>query len=243
MKLYCTYAEWWPLLSAPEEYEEEAGVYTHLLKEHCIVPPKCLLELGSGGGNNAAFMKQSFHITCVDKSPAMLAVGRALNPECEHVEGDMRTIRLDTTYDAVFIHDAIAYMTTLDDLLQAMTTAFVHCRPGGAALFVPDYTKETFRSATYHGGHDHDARSLRYLQWDHNPDAGDSSYRIDFAYLLRRNEQVEIVHDVHHCGLFSLEEWYRTIEAAGFEPDSISLETDELAPGYYRIFIGRKKEK
>ena len=46
----------------------------------------------------------------------MLALSATLNPECEHLEGDMRTLRLGRTFDVVFIHDAISYLTTEDDL-------------------------------------------------------------------------------------------------------------------------------
>ena len=28
---YAKFPEWWPLLSAPEDYEEEAGIYSDLL--------------------------------------------------------------------------------------------------------------------------------------------------------------------------------------------------------------------
>jgi hypothetical protein len=31
----------------------------------------------------------------------MLDVSRALNPECEHIEGDIRTVRLERSFDAV----------------------------------------------------------------------------------------------------------------------------------------------
>ena len=90
-----------------------------------------VLELGSGGGNNASHLKAHFRLTLVDRSPQMLAVSRRLNPECEHVEGDMRSVRLGRTFDAVFVHDAIAYMTTEDDLRAVFATAFEHCRPAG----------------------------------------------------------------------------------------------------------------
>ena len=76
-------------------------------------------------------------MTLVDCSPGMLAMSRQLNPECEHIEGDMRTVRLGRQYDAVFVHDAICYMTSEADLRQAIETAFVHCKPGGVALFAP----------------------------------------------------------------------------------------------------------
>jgi len=35
----------------------------------------------------------------------MLELSRTINPELEHLVGDMRTIRLGRTFDAVLIHD------------------------------------------------------------------------------------------------------------------------------------------
>ena len=32
-------------------------------------------------------------------------MSRSINPECEHVQGDMRTLRLGREFDAVFVHD------------------------------------------------------------------------------------------------------------------------------------------
>ena len=73
-KLYCELAAWWPLMSAPADYQEEAGFYTEILREAC--DPRTVLELGSGGGNNASHMKAHFQLTLVDRSNGMLAVSR-----------------------------------------------------------------------------------------------------------------------------------------------------------------------
>jgi hypothetical protein len=59
-------------------------------------------------------------VTLTDVSPRLLAVSRILNPDCEHLEGGMRTIRLGRVFDVVFIQDAIDYMTTPEGLRQAM---------------------------------------------------------------------------------------------------------------------------
>src|SRR5690349_10094450 len=56
-RLYGDLAAWWPLMSAPEEYVEEAELYTRALLEAAVTPPGTLLEIGSGGGNNASHMK------------------------------------------------------------------------------------------------------------------------------------------------------------------------------------------
>jgi SAM-dependent methyltransferase len=208
-----------------------------------VRPPVTVLELGSGGGNNASFMKSHFTMTLVDPSPGMLANSRALNPDCEHVQGDMRTVRLGRQFDAVFVHDAVMYMTTEDDLKAAVETAFVHCRPGGAALFAPDYVRETFEPSTEHGGHDGDGRAMRYMAWCWDPDPSDTTYTVDYSYLLRdRDGSVRVEHDRHIEGLFPREQWLRIMRDAGFEPRVVPFNHSELEPGRYQVIVARRPE-
>jgi hypothetical protein len=241
-RLYTELADWWPVLSAPEDYAEEAAFYRQALLAAGATPPAMLLELGSGGGNNASHLKRHFRITLVDLAPGMLAVSRRLNPECEHVEGDMRSVRLGRQFDAVFIQDAIAYMQSEADLARAIATAYVHCRPGGAALFAPDCTRETFRERTDHGGHDREGRSLRYLEWTWDPDADDSTYVSLMVYVLREGQaQVRVIQDLHICGLFSHAQWIAAIAAAGFEARSLPFVHSEIPPGSAPVFLGMKR--
>jgi hypothetical protein len=44
---------------------------------------------------------------------------------------------------------------------MAIETADVHCRPGGVALFAPDYVRENFKPTTDHGGEAGPSRSIR----------------------------------------------------------------------------------
>lgn len=216
MKMYSTLAAWWPLLSPPDEYEEEAGLYLDALGR----TGGLLLELGAGGGNNAFWMKRHFaSCTLTDVSPEMLEISRKLHPELEHVEGDMRTLRLSRTFDCVFTHDAICYMATADDLLAAMRTAFAHLRPGGVTLFCPDHTRETFEDGgTDCGGADSpDGRGMRYLEWCWDADPDDTEYRVEYTCVLRAADgSVEVVHDRHVEGLFERTEWLRLLGEAGF---------------------------
>ena len=277
--LYRDLADWWPVLSAPEEYAEEAQFYARTLAAASASPIRTVLELGSGGGNNALHLKQHFEMTLVDLSQGMLAVSRALNPECEHVPGDMRSVRLGIQrqtesasagvsvalepglqrqtesagagvsvalepgrqFDAVFIQDAIDYMATEADLLQALTTAFVHCRPGGVALFAPDHTRETFMPSTSHGGHDGAYRALRYLEWTLDPDPADSTIITDMVYLLRDETQaVRCVVDRHISGLFSQADWLCLIGEVGFVAEMLPFVHSEIEPGSMHAFLGYK---
>jgi SAM-dependent methyltransferase len=240
-RLYGELAEWWPTFSTPEEYRAEAAFFKRVLAKTSTPAPRTLLELGSGGGNSAYHLKTRFEMTLVDLSPNMLAVSRALNPECEHAEADIRTVRLGRTFDAVFVHDAICHMTTEADLRAAMKTAFVHCRPGGAALFAPDFVRETFFENVDQGGNDTDRGSVRFLQWTTDPEPADTSYFVDFAILIRdRKGAMRVEHDRHHYGLFSRAVWRRLLRDVGFAIKTPQAAVNGLGRDF---FIGHRKRR
>jgi SAM-dependent methyltransferase len=227
-RLYSDLADWWPLISPPEEYAEEAAFAARLLGQ-AERPVREVLELGSGGGHCASHLTSRFTMTLVDASSEMLAVSRRLNPDCPHIVGDIRTIRLGRDFDAVFVHDAVSYMTSEADLTQAIETAYAHCRPGGVAVFVPDCTAETFEPSTGYGGIDGtDGRAARYLEWAWDPDPGDTWTVTEYAFLLReRGGAVRTVHESHRLGMFGQATWLRLLEAAGFQARSVTEETSE----------------
>ena len=239
--MYSDLAPWFHLLTHPSDYAEEAEFVTRVVNEVAEGPVETLLELGSGGGNNASHLKQRFECTLTDLSPDMLVLSRTLNPECEHIEGDMRSLRLRRTFDVVFIHDAISYLTSEEDLGAALVTAAVHARPGAVVMLTPDATREMFKPGTDRGGHDgDDGRSLRYLEWTHAPDPPDAAtYTVDFAILVRDpGEPARVVHDRHTLGLFPEATWHRLIAEAGLELVSITVENpfaDEQA-----TFVARR---
>jgi SAM-dependent methyltransferase len=240
MRLYDSLADWWPLMSPPEDYAEEAVFYGSELMAAGDRPARTVVEFGSGGGNNASFLKRQFQMTLVEPAEGMLAVSRQLNPECEHVAGDMRTARLGRQFDRVFIHDAICYLTTLDDLRRAAETAFVHCRPGGAALFAPDCVRETFLPSTDCGGEDGQLRALRYLEWCYDPDPADTTYTVDYVFALRfADGSVQVEHDRHIEGLFTRAEWLAVLRDAGFIARSVPFVHSE-EPRTLEVFVGVK---
>ncbi|HEX2680920.1 MAG TPA: class I SAM-dependent methyltransferase, partial [Candidatus Dormibacteraeota bacterium] len=158
------------------------------------------------------------------------------NPECKHMKGDIRRVRLGRLFDAVFVHDAICHMITEADLQAVMQTAFVHCRPGGVALFVPDFVRETFVEGTDQGGSDADRGSVRFLQWIVDPDPTDTTYVIDFAILIRDGKgRARVEHDHHVQGLFSRARWLRLLRDAGFKPGVIKDRRVREA------FLGRRR--
>ena len=235
MKLYGELAEWWPLFSSGPQYRRETAQFRRLLTNATRPAPHTMLELGSGGGNSASYLKAHFDMTLVDLSPQMLEVSRKLNPELEHIKGDIRRIRLGRTFDAVYIHDAICHMTTEVSLAAVMKTAFVHTRPGGVALFVPDFVRETFVAGTDQGGSDSAHGGVRFLQWTVDPDPRDNTYVVDFAIVIRdRRGAARLVHDRHVQGLFARARWLKLLRQAGFKARAVSAGVPR------EVFLGRR---
>jgi SAM-dependent methyltransferase len=241
-RLYGDLAEWFHLLTPPEDYADEAAFYRETLMKNSRRPLRTVLELGSGGGNNASYLKKDFEMTLVDLSGSMLDINRRINPECEHLQGDMRDVRLNRQFDAVFIHDAISYITTEEDLARAIETACIHCLPGGVALFSPDHTRETYAPSTSHGGTDSGNRGLRYLEWIWDPDPSDSTYFTDMVYMMKDGDNIDCQRDRHVMGLFSNDTWLRLIEDVGFTPAMEQYRLDEDPPVDIRVFLGLKPE-
>src|SRR5262245_300663 len=70
VRLYGDLAPWFHLLTAPPDYAGEAERYRRLIVG-AVPDAGTLLELGSGGGNNASHLKEHFSCTLSDLSPQM----------------------------------------------------------------------------------------------------------------------------------------------------------------------------
>ena len=238
MKMYREFASWWPLVSPPSDYVEEAADLLPTLMQAADAPPNHVLELGCGGGSLAWHLKAHFRMTLTDISPDMLEQSRQVNPECEHVLGDMRTLDLGRTFDLVFIHDAIMYAIDEAAVRAAMATAARHCRSGGGVVIVPDYVRETFEPDSSAQGNDgSDGRALRYLEWSWDPDPNDTTYEVAYAFLMRHPDgSTSVEMDRHQEGLFSRESWLTWLDEAGFTAAS------RMDPWDRDVFHGRKRE-
>jgi hypothetical protein len=152
----------------------------------------------------------------------------------------MRTLRLGREFDAVLAHDAVSYMASKDDVRAAIDTVAIHMRPGGAALLLPDATRESLQEGVHTGGHDgDDGRSLRYLHWTRDDDPEDDTYQVDFVVLAREPGQpTRVVHELHTEGLFSEAAWRRFIEEARLEVAEYGV--PDPHEGEHAVFAARR---
>ena len=243
MRLYDDLAHLWPIVSPPEDYAEEAEYWRRAIRDHLGPGRHRILELGAGGGHNLSHLTGDFETTAVDLSPHMIEHSRRLNPTVEHHVGDMRTVRLGRTFDAVLIHDAISYMLTEDDLRAAFATARAHLRPGGLLLVAPDLVEENFQDGkvlrwpippTDPGG-------IEVTVEEHltDPDPTDTMIESLITYTILEDGLRRTETDLHVCGLFPIDTWVRRMEECGFDTHVLALPGDGDGCGEH-LFSGTR---
>lgn len=249
-RLYHDLAPLWPLLSPPADYEPEAATIRDVLYEKlgrvAHGEPHALLELGAGGGHTLCHLADEYACVAVDLSDAMLANCRALNPAIETIVGDMRTLRLNRAFDAVLIHDAIDYLTSVDDLRATFATAAAHLQPGGVLLVAPTYTAETFTDHEHTSdANENDELELRYVSYVCRTEPSDCTFEMRMVLLIRErcegepHGRLRIEYDTHTCGLFSQQTWIELMREAGFEVETRSLlQDDDAGEASVPMFLG-----
>jgi SAM-dependent methyltransferase len=232
-RLYTDLASLWPLVSPPEDYPEEVESFRARFQRHGVPDGAAVLHLGSGGGSIDYHLKRYYQVTGVDLSPTMLAQAGDLNPEVEYLEGDMRAVRLGRTFDAVLVHDAVAYMTTPAELRAAYATAAAHLAPGGVLVTTPEELRYRFRQHRVQGEtHTRGDLTLTLVEVDYDPDPTDTSFEATYIFLIRQAGQpLRIEIDHHVCGLYSADEVLVVLREVGFDPLAEPWDLPDTAPG------------
>lgn len=217
-RLYGDLAHLWPLVSPVEEYAAEAQCWRDVLRSRLGPGRHRVLELGVGGGHHLSHLTAEFEATAVDLSEAMMRHSKRLNPGVEHIVGDMRTVRLGRTFQAVLIHDAVSHMQTEADLRATFATAAAHLEPGGVFITGPDHFRETFRgpfvdSTTHSDGE----TELTFIEFACDPDPADTTVETILFYLIRKGGELRIELDRLTTGLFARQRWLDLMAEAGFE--------------------------
>jgi len=216
-RMYGDLAWVWPIMSNPGEYVHESERFAALIKQYAQIQTRTLLNLGCGGGNNDNTLKKHFEVTGTDISEGMLANAKRLNPEVRYLAGDMRTLRLGETFDAVVVFDSISYMQAESELLAVFQTAFEHLKPGGAFVTYQENDPRTFKqNAVRHQIESKANTELVFIENYYDPDPADTTIEGTFLYLIRKSGELHVEMDRHVLGIFPRKIWLTLLRKTGF---------------------------
>lgn len=138
MSNFLKYARYYDLLYADKDYAAETAYIMHLIQD-LGAKAVSVLDLGCGTGVHSSLLaREGYQVQGVDISEDMLeaAARRVINGNPVFTPGDARTVRLHHTFDVVVsLFHVISYQTSNDDLLNFLSTAHEHLRPGGYFIF------------------------------------------------------------------------------------------------------------
>ncbi|TAE20947.1 MAG: class I SAM-dependent methyltransferase [Cytophagales bacterium] len=116
------------------DYDAEFQFYSKLMAEFGL---RSVLEIGCGSGHLAKrFTEQGYDYQGVDLSEDMLALARQRCPNAQVSVGDMRTLVLPRSFDAVLITArSISYIVENADVLATFRSLRNCLNPGGKLIF------------------------------------------------------------------------------------------------------------
>lgn len=139
MSLFGEYARYYDLLYHDKDYAAEVAYVHEIIQKHCPTAHS-VLNLGCGSGRHDRLLSEKgYAITGVDLSEDMLAAARQAAEGYDavrYVQDDVRTVRLDMTFDVIIsLFHVMSYQAGNNDLLAAFGAARQHLKPGGFFIF------------------------------------------------------------------------------------------------------------
>lgn len=116
----------------PEPNEETPWMCRRLFSRYLPAAPASILDLGCGTGRDlAALSRDGAECWGVDYLAEMVAYARAARPSLDLWQGDMRSVRLGRTFDAILcLGSAFMYALSNQDVSATLGTFAAHAHAG-----------------------------------------------------------------------------------------------------------------
>ena len=203
--------------SGIKDYPVEAAELHRIIQEESPAA-QTLLDVACGTGAHLVEMQRWYAVEGVDLSPAMLAVARPRLPGIPLREGDMRTLDLGRTFDAVTcLFSSIGYMTDPGEMRTAIARLAAHVAPGGVLIvdgwIRPGQWRDNFRPDSPDVASDDDVTVVR-LSISHREG---SITELEMHHLVQTDAGIEYFMEPHRLRLTETDEYVSAVMDAGLE--------------------------
>jgi SAM-dependent methyltransferase len=225
------------MLYRDKDYKAETDYITTLLQRFAV-QGSYLLEFGSGTGMHGRLLAgKGYHVFGIERSPEMVSRARqtppaftgslsgkekkeSLSGSFECIEGDIRDMELNRTFDAVLaLFHVISYLTTSADIKAAFKNANKHLKPGGIFFFDVWYTPAVLSQIPeirIKRIEDEQVRIIRLAE----PTLHPNQNLVDVQYTVLAEEiathTLTTIEETHHVRHFSLPELEMLANFTGF---------------------------
>jgi SAM-dependent methyltransferase len=203
--------------SGIKDYPAEAADLHRIIDDACPAA-QTLLDVACGTGAHLVEMQRWYAVEGVDLSPAMLAVARTRLPGIPLQEGDMRTLDLGKTFDAVTcLFSSIGYMTDAAEMRSAIAHLAAHVAPGGVLIIDgwvrPDQWRDNFRPDSPDVASDDEVTVVR-LSVSHRDG---NITELEMHHLVQTDDGIEYFMEPHRLRLTDTNDYVSAVKDAGLE--------------------------
>jgi SAM-dependent methyltransferase len=228
--VFNAFSNYYDLLYRDKDYVAEAEYIAGLL-ERFGVSGNCLLEFGSGTGKHGRLLAaRGYEVTGIERSAEMVALAKAAPGFCCQ-QGDICTVRLGRSFDAVLsLFHVVSYQTTNDAVQAVFARAAEHLAAGGLFLFDVWYSPAVYAQKP-------EVRVKRMgnetieITRIAEPVLRPNENRVDVNYTIFARDpasgSVQIMAETHPMRHFSLPELNFLAQMSGFEV----VEAEEFLTG------------
>lgn len=217
--VFNTYSRYYDLLYRDKDYVAEAEYIAGLL-ERFSVSGKRLLEFGSGTGKHGRLLAaRNYEVIGIERSVEMVAQAEVTHGfSCQ--QGDICTVQLGHTFDAVLsLFHVVSYQTTNDDVQAVFTRAADHLEAGGMFVFDVWYSPAVYAQKP-------EVRVKRMVDEAieitriAEPVSHQNENRVDVNYTIFSHDTasgaVQTFSEIHSMRHFSLPELHLFAQISGF---------------------------
>ncbi len=203
--------------SGIKDYPAEAAELQRIIQD-ASPAAQTLLDVACGTGAHLVEMQRRFAVEGVDLSPAMLAVARTRLPGIPLYEGDMRTLDLGKTFDAVTcLFSSIGYMTDPAEMRGAIARLAAHVAPGGVLIVDgwvrPDRWLDNFRPDSPDVASDD---GLTVVRMSYGRRDGNIT-ELEMHHLVQTDAGVEYFTETHRLMLTETDDYVSAVTDAGLQ--------------------------
>jgi ubiquinone/menaquinone biosynthesis C-methylase UbiE len=243
-QLYKKFAVYYDKIYRNVDYVGESKFINWAVNEHKTSSGVKLLDVACGTGSHAEILKDNFKVTGVDINEDMLEIARNKVPEAVFVNGNMKDLDLEASFDVVIcIFSAIHYNTDCSELEGTLSNFYNHMAEGGVLIYDLSFNTENWIEGLV---------SVDTVVEDRLKIARICQSRLEngifnanFVFLVKEDGKFDFDIDEHKMGVFEIDQVSGLMEKVGFETFIYADFTNERwksGEGQRPIFVGVKKK-
>jgi SAM-dependent methyltransferase len=204
-----------------KDYAAESAVLYALIQER-NPGAHTLLDVACGTGAHLRHLRDRYEVAGVDLDPAMVQEARRHLGEDAVVQGDMRSLRLDTTFDAVLcLFSSIGYVHDTDELDAAVASMAAHLNRGGVLVVDGWVRPDAWRDGIWGALDTAEAENVKVVRMSRSSRQG-SLTRLEMHHLVATPGGIEHLVDHHELTLFEPGSYETAFGRAGLRTEVVA---------------------